>query len=827
MGAANNNCSEFRPMFIRELLFALRRLWKSKGLTATAALTLAIGIGTATIMFSAVDSILLEPYTYVGADRYTRFFIHDVSRPNEWGRGGFSAPELMDFQTQNHVFEDLMGYVPISVLYSRGGGSEQYDGAWVTGNSFEFHGVEPFLGRWITSDDARPGSPPVFVMSYRLWREKFGGDPGIVGTSFVLNGTPMTLVGIMPDRFLVGDRDIWMPIALTHSDMVNSQSGVPLHFITRGRLKRGVTLRDAAADLTVIANRLSQIYPKDYPKQFTVLTKSLLDTDVGDFRGTLYALMAAVFLLLLIACSNVASLLLVRATARGRELAIRTALGSSRMRLVGQFLIESFVLSFVACILGGFLAYFGLKILVAALPAGSGTGVPINAVFVLNSRALLFAIATSILAMLLCGSVPALRSMRRELSSQLTGAGKGSSSGSRHGRLRSALVVTEVALSLILLTGTGLMLRTMLALEHTELGFNPRNVLYAEVPMPAGRYTTVEGKKIFYQQLLSHIEALPGVVAAAVTVSFPPFGSFESEITIPGKTHSETSYSMLDWCSESYFRTLGIPQIRGRSLAQADVDSARHVVVVNEQLARTYFKGEDPIGRSLRFTILDQVPDAPHDAYFEIIGVVGDIKNAGLRTPVMPQAFAPYTVSGAFDRALIVRTTGDPLRILPSVRSEIWAIDPNVALTSSGTLESYLERFSYAQPKFSAFTFGTFAVIGLLLVIIGVFSVMAQAVLLQTHEIGIRMALGAQRTHIAIMILKYGGVLIGAGIVCGVVASLGLARLLASQIFGISTYDPLTFAAVAGVIAIIGIGACLLPALGAARVDPAIALRYE
>ncbi len=279
-------------MLIPEVRFALRRLWKSRGFTATAALTLAIGIGTATIMFSAVDSILLEPYTYVGADRYALFMIHDLSRPDSvWGRGAFSAAELMDFQAQNHVFEDLMGYVPIDVLYSRGQGSEQFDGAWVTGNAFEFHGVKPFLGRWVTPDDAKPGSPPVFVMSYRLWRGQFGGARDIIGTSFVLNGTPMTLVGIMPDRFLVGDRDMWMPIALTHSEMTNPLTGFPLRFVARGRIKPGLSFKDAAADLTVVAKQLSRVYPGLYPKEFTVWTKSLIDIDVGNFRVMLYALM--------------------------------------------------------------------------------------------------------------------------------------------------------------------------------------------------------------------------------------------------------------------------------------------------------------------------------------------------------------------------------------------------------------------------------------------------------------------------------------------------------------------------------------------------------
>ena len=810
----------------QDLRFALRTLRKSTGFSAVAVLTLATGIGATIIMFSAFDAILIEPYPYSNADQLTQFFIHDVTQPREFGRGGFSASELMDFREQNHVFDDMMGYAPIDVLYSGGGGAQQFDGSWVTGNAFEFHGVKPLLGRWITPDDAKPDSPPVFVMSYRLWNNHFAHDPKIVGTTFTLNGTLTTLIGIMPPRFLVGDRDIWMPISLTHSDMIDPQTGFPLYFVPRGRLKPGVSLRTAAADLEVIARQLSPIYTKDYPRQFTVLTKTVLDLDVGDFRGMLYALMTAVFLLLLIACSNVANLLLVRATAREKEMAIRASVGASRIRLMRQLFVESFILSGVGCLLGCLLAYFGLKAVVAVLPPG-GAGVPINSVFRLNSRALLFAMGIGMLATLLCGLAPALHAVRGELNSRLMGAGKGASAGYRHGKLRVGLVVAEVALSILLLTGTGLMLRTLLALEHTDLGFNPVNVLYARVPMPKGRYDTAEQKRLFYQQALQRIEALPGVVAATETISLPPYGGIRTEVTVPGKTHSESWYSMLDWCSEGYFRTLGLHLMRGRTLSEADVDSARHVVVINELLARTFFKDTDPIGQTIKFNSFDLVPGAPRDAYFEIIGIVGDAKNQGLRDSPMPEAFAPYTITGAFNRSILVRTTADPILMLASVRSQVWAVDPNVALTSTGTLEGYLQRFSYSQPQFGLLTFGAFAGIGLVLVIIGVFSVMAYTVSLQTHEIGVRMTLGAQQSDILRMVLKKGLGLIGAGIVIGVLASFGLTRLMASQIFGVSATDPLTFAAVATVLVIVGLAACYLPARQATEVDPMTALRYE
>ncbi len=807
-----------------DLRYALRSLSKNSGLAAIAILTLAIGIGASTVIFSAVDSILLEPYPYSNADRLTQFFIHDVTRPSDWGRGAFSVPEYMDFKEQNHVFESVVGYAPMDALYSDGKTTVQFDGDWVTGDVFEFHGVMPALGRWITPDDAKPDSQPVFVMSDRLWSKQFNRDPKILGTLFTLNGTPTTLIGIMPPRFLVGNRDVWIPISLTRNGMINGQIGFPLYLYARGRLKPGVSLRAAAADLDVLARQFSKIYPKDYPKQFNVLTMSLLDVDLGDFRGMLYALIAAVSMLLLIACSNVANLLLARATAREKEIAIRATLGASRGRLVRQLLVESFILSIIACGLGCIFAYFGLKGVVAVLPTD---GVPPNAVFALNLRALAFSIGIAMFTAVLCGLAPSIHMSRGELQNQLTGSGKGAGGGHRHGKLRAALVVVEVALSIVLLFGTGLMMRTLLATIHTDLGFNPANVLAVRLSMPKGRYDTAEQKKLYFQNILRRLTAMPGVISATENVSMPPFGGALSEVTVPGKTHNERWDSLLEWCSEGYFQTLGVRLLRGRLLSEVDVDSARRVVVINQLLARNYFNGEDPIGKTIKFNFLDQVADAPHDAYFEIIGVVGDFKNQGLQEQPLPEAFTPYTISGAFNREIMVKTATDPLTMLESIRREVWAVDSNVGLTRAGTIESYLQEYSYAGPEFGLMIFGAFAAIGLVLVAIGVFSVMAYTVSLQTHEIGVRMAIGAQQRDILRMVIKNGLTLIAAGTFVGLLASFVLARFMASQIWGVSATDPITFLTVVIIVSIVGLVACFAPARRATRVDPLIALRYE
>ena len=808
-----------------DLRYAFRSLSKNPGLASIAILTLAIGIGATTVIFSAVDSILLEPFTYPNSDRITHFFIHDQTRPpRDWGRLGLSVQEFMDYRDQNHVFEDVSGFAPMDVLYSDGKTTLQFDGCWVTGNTFELHGVKPALGRWITPDDARPDSPPVFVMSDRLWGKQFNRDPKIVGTVFTLNGTPTTLIGIMPPRFLVQNRDIWIPISITSSGATNVQAGFPLYLFARARLKQGISLRAAAADLDVIAKRLAILYPKDYPQQFSVLTVSLTDYTVGDFRSILYALVAAVSMLLLIACSNVANLLLARATVREKEIAIRATLGASSGRLVRQLLTESFILSIIACGVACIFAYLGLKAVVAAIPV---VGVPPTSVFALNARALLFSIGIAVLTTLFCGLAPSIHALRSGLNDRLAGSSKGAGGGYRHGKLRAALVITEVALSIVLLTGTGLMMRTLLATIKQDLGFDPVNVLSARLPMPKGRYDTAEQKRLFFQNVLRQVTEIPGVTAATETISLPPYGGFMSEVTVPGKYHAERWNALLEWCSEGYFRTLGIHLLRGRLLSEADVDSPLHVAVINQLFARNYFDGEDAIGRSVGFNFLDQVADAPHEASFEIIGIVGDAKNQGVREQPLPEAFIPYTISGALNRGILVKTAVDPLTVMESVRRAVWAVDSNVGVANTGSVEGFLREYSYAGPEFGLVIFSAFAGIGLVLVAIGVFSMMAYTVSLQTREIGIRMALGAQQRDILHMIIKSGFVLIAAGTFVGLFASFALARLMTSQIWGVQATDPLTLLSVVIIVSMVGLMACLAPARRAARVDPLTAIRYE
>jgi putative ABC transport system permease protein len=808
----------------RDLRYGVRTLFKDRRFALLAIFALALGIGASTVVFSVVYDGLLNPFPYKDANGISIFQIHDVERAGNQGRGAFSFPEFLDYREQNHVFTDMVGTAYTDVLYSSNGGAQQLQGAYVTTNTFPFLGVMPLLGRWITDDDGKPGAPPVLVMSFSFWEEQFNGDPKVLGTALTLNGESRTLVGVMPPRFRYFGARVYFPLSLSRNAAdARDQYNRPRYLVGEERRKPGVTLQAAAADIHVIARRLAKVYPNDYPKRFTIWTDSLASDVVGDSKHILYVLLASVGMLLLIACSNVANLLLARATIREKEIAVRASLGASQGRLVRQLLVESFVLAVAGGAFGCLFAYGGIRMVAAVIPAM----LPGEAVIELNRVVLMFAIGVTVLTTLGCGLAPAIHSMRANLNKRLTGSGKGASGGFRHGKLRAGLVIVEVALSIVLLAGAGLMTRTLYALMHVNLGFDASNVMAAQITFPKGSYTTVQERKAFFQQTLARITALPGVVAAAETISLPPYDAGRSEVTVPGKTHSEAWNTMFDTCSEGYFSTLRIPLLRGRLLSEFDVDSGRFVAVVNQTFVRNYFANDDPIGHQFKFNVFDQVAQTPHDAYFEIVGVVADIKNQGLQAPPMPQAYIPYTVTAYANRAILVRTAVDPLSLLNSVRTEIWAVDRNVAFSEAGTLTAFLQRYSYAQPEFGLVSLGAFAGIGLLLAAIGVFSVMAYAVSLQTHEIGIRMALGAQRADILRMVLSKGLALVIAGILIGLATSFVANRLLSSELWGVSASDPWTFSAVVAVVVAVGAAACLLPARRATRVDPLIALRYE
>ena len=815
---------------LRDFGYAIRSLRKDQRFAFVAILALALGIGSCTIVLSLVYSALFDalPYTHFG--RSVVLKMRNLTDGDAWkDRRYFSADEVRAFRERNHVFEDVIVYRQFRPSYDDGHFTRNFPfGVSVTTNTFDYLGVPPLLGRTISKEDSRSDAPPVFVMNYRLWQREFAGDPKILNTNFILNGKPTVLVGIMPPQFNAFSANFWQPFN------PDQPSGVLM-----GRLKPGVSLQAARADLDAIAQRLhssnpSGVFPED---KFSIVPETLLDSLIGNFKTTLYVVLGAVLLLLLIACNNVANLFLARATARHREMAVRATLGATRGRLIRQLLVESFALAGAASAAGCVLAYCGLKVVVALIPAGT---LPEETVLRMDVRVLVPCLGLTFLTTILCGLAPALDISRGELQPRLAGSGRGTGEASTQGKLRSGLVISEVALSIVLLTGAGLLMRGFFALTRVDLGFNPQNIIYIELNLSPSYFfkwgdaasikSSLEKKNALTRRLLTGMQGLPGVTSVAELNNLPPLAYEASDTVIPGKPHKQRWETMLEECSEDYFATLGLPLLRGRSLSQDDVNAARHVAVVNEAFAHRYFPGEDPLGRSVKFGNLD-LPHlaAPRNTYFEIVGLVRDFKTRDYANPSWrsaPQAFLPYSIAGYSWRSFMVRSATDPNLLLKNIAQELRTIDPSVEISRSGTLESSLHEF-YRGPQFELVTLSIFAFIGLALAIIGIVGVMAYAVSLRTREIGVRVAFGAQQASVLRLILLQGLRLIAAGVLIGLLGSYALTRFLASQISGVSPTDPRTFAAVLMLVTIVGLAACLFPAQRAASVDPLVALRHE
>jgi putative ABC transport system permease protein len=811
---------------LNDFRYAIRSLGRERRLAIVAILALALGIGASTIVFSVVYNVVFKALPYKNFQRLVVFGIQNIGNSGGLkGRKYFFPSEVRGFREQNHVFEEMTAYSGVR-LQSQEGKTIRYwqMGATVSGNTFEFLGVAPYLGRALSEEDTKPDAPFVLVLNYGFWQSEFGGDPKILGTNFILEGKSRTLVGIMPRNFNAFNATFYVP-ARQGRDGPSLDGGAQLI----GRLKKGVSLNAASADLDDIAHRLQKENPSAmYPEKFTIVPQTLLDSLIGDFRKTLYALLGAVVLLLLIGCSNVANLLLTRATVREREIAMRATLGASRSRLIWQMLVESFVLSAAAAATGCLLAYFGLKIVVSLIPGGT---LPDETVIRLNAPVLLLSLGVTMLTTILCGFAPALHVMSGDLQPRLAGSGKGTGGNFRHGKLRASLVVGEVAFAILLLIGAGLLMRSFLVLTRVDLGFNPRNIFFFR--LDPTMYAQFPGQRRAKQnaltrQLLSRLETLPGVISASESMLEPPIQYDWSDTIIPGRPHAELWETRFEVCSEGYFQTLGLPLLRGRFFSKDDVDTVRYVMVVNQAFARQYFPNEDPLGKKVRLEVLDRpYLDGPHNTYFEVVGIVGDFKG---RSPdswqIFPEVFIPYSVQAFSWRTFMVRTAVDPNTYLKNIGQEIKALDPSVGIVKSGTLEGSLREF-YRGPQFELVTLAAFASIGLILVVIGIFSVMAYTVSLRTHEIGIRVALGAQQKSVMRLVIFHGLRLVGGGIAVGLLSSYVVTRLLASQISGVSATDPWTFTLVVLVVVFVGLMACLVPARRAAQVDPLIALRHE
>ncbi|HVR35123.1 MAG TPA: ABC transporter permease [Methylomirabilota bacterium] len=809
---------------MNDLRFAFRQLLKNPGFTAVAVLTLALGIGATTAIFSVVYGVLISPYPY--------------ARPGEiWAPGHASAEATQvmrpyrqdEFQAMSELpgFADVMGTSPGSVLLTGEFAPEVLTAPRLTANAFAFLGVRPVLGRTFGPGDfAANGEPEaVTVITFQLWQRLFGGEQDAIGRTLRLDDRPYTVIGVMPQRFgwWTGD-GLWLPLATTSAD---TGRVFPI-----ARLRSGISPSVAREQLHALQLELARANPDAFPGQaFESTLTNYLDMTVasGEMKRTLQLLFGAVGFLLLIACANVANLQLARATARAREMAIRLSIGAGRWRLVRQLLTESVLLSVISGVLGMAFAVMITKLMVTLMP---GFYVPNEARIEINRHILLFCVGLSMITGIAFGLVPALQSSRPDLNDALKEEGRGSSPA-RGGRFRAALVVAEVALSVVLLAGAGLTVRSFMALQSVDPGFQPRRVTLVDFTLPSERYATFEDRNRFASELLERVQSLPGVAAAELGNGGLPFGGPRSPYAIDGQPGSSSSPITVNLVSADYLKTLGIPLLRGRMLDERDVRRGDLVAVINETAAGLWPAGEDAVGRRIQVDLL-RAPGGPvlvptnSSADVTVIGVIADSRNDGLTRETRPAVLVPYTLLAPPDRTLAIRTTGDPGAVIGAVREQIRLMDPQLPIRNVRTVREVLLTQT-VQPRFTMALFSLFAVFGLALATAGIYSVLSFLVSRRTREIGVRMALGAQRSDVLSLIVKDGGRLAGLGIVIGILASVAAARLLASRIelHQVSAFDPVSLLCVILLLGIVAVAACALPARRAANTDPMEALRGE
>jgi predicted permease len=830
--APGNSVPNFFANLLQDLRYALRQLRRNPGFAAVAIITLGLGIGASTAIFSVIDNVLLEPFPYKDARHIVYPRVHGSTQTPDEGRQGFSSDELLAFAGQSHSFDSVIGTSDDPVLYKHGVGVEWLYGADMTPGSFEFFGMSALYGRVLQPADYKPGAAPVFVMRYKTWKSRFNGDPAVLNKIFVLNGTARTLVGIMPPRFGWYDADLWIP-KTPHPGISTGFAGLPERWFVLARLRPGVSTAQAGEDLTAVVNRLAKLRPQDYPAQFQVFVMQMGHSVTGHFESTLYTVLVAVGLLLLIGCVNVANLMLARATAREKEFTLRAVLGAGRARLVRLLLVESLALAFGGAALGVVIAWGGLKLIVVTMPPDL---IPAESVIGLNVQVMAFTLVLAILTPLIFGLMPALQAARRDLNDPLRDTGRGVIGGFRTARMRDAAVVVEVAVSLTLLVGAGLLMHSFLALRSVNLGVQADHVFKTILLLPPDRYKTAEQASAFFKPLLARVKAIPGVLDAAESSSLPPDVGPDSKVEISGKSPEDQWHAQVQNVSEAYFRVLRIPFEIGRGFTETEISDARKVAVVNRRFVSAYLSGEDPIGRRVKLKGLESVADPMRDPSFEIVGVVGDVANqggpgyggGGLQAVIQPQVWVPYTVTGSGLRALVVQSAETPMAVMDEVQQAVWTTDPGVALMYPDALEHAISKKLYAGPRFALLLMMIFGSVGLILVTLGVYSVLAYTTAQKTHEIGIRMALGAERANVLRLVIIEGLRLVLAGVAVGLVVSLLLGRAVEAQLWpGVKPYDPATLASTVLLLLATSVLACWIPARRAARVDPMVALRYE
>jgi predicted permease len=803
----------------QDLRYGLRALRKRPGFTAVAVITLALGIGANTAIFSVVNTILLRPLPYKDPDRLV--MVWEDATKHGYPRDTPAAANFVDWREQNKVFEGMAAVADQSFNLTGVGDPERLDGKRVSANLFGLLGVEPVLGRGFLPEEDAPGAGRVAVLSHGLWQRRFGADPAVVGRALDLNGQSYTVVGVMPPAFQFPSPDVqlWVPIAFTQQQAASRGN----HYLqVVARLKPGVGVEQAQAEMSTIASRLQQ----QYPEQNTDLGAAVVplhEQVVGDIRPALLILLGAVGFVLLVACANVANLLLARAAARQKEIALRVALGASRARLVRQFLTESLLLAALGGVVGLLLALWGVNLLKAFVPDSISQ---VKAIAV-DVKVLGFTLLVSLFTGFVFGLAPATQASNFNLSETLKEGGRDAISSGRGKRIRSALVVAEVAVSLVLLVGAGLLINSFLRLRSVEPGFRADNLLTMGVVLPAQKYPDHARRAAFYDELLRRVEAVPGVKSAAVTNWIPLVKQGDStSITVEGRPAPEPGKELIAVTrvvSPDYFKTMGIQLSRGRAFdASQDRADSPGAVVVSETAARRYWPGEDAVGKRLSIGN----PENPDD-WLTVVGVANDVRQFQLDADPKPQMYLTYAQAGFFvPRNLVVSTSVEPLSVAVAVRNAVWGIDRDQPVSNVRTMEDVLSD-SIARQRFSMLLLGIFAAVALLLAAVGLYGVMTYAVAQRTREIGVRMALGAQAGDVLKLVVAHGLKLALAGVALGLVAAFVLTRLMSSLLFGVSPTDPATLATISLVLVAVALLASYIPARRATKVDPLIALRYE
>ena len=803
--------------FLSDVRYAIRNLLKRPGFTLIAVITLALGIGANTTIFSAINALLIKPLPFPELDRVVTIWDRFPSQGVQHNE--VTMANYLDLRAQSQSFDQLALYRWWSANLTGIDQPERIQGFLVTGNFFNVIGTQPIMGRTFYEYENEPGKDAVAVISHSLWQRRFGGDPNILNKAISLNSVTRTIVGVMPQHFnFPKGAEVYAPIALT--PQIKASRGSHTYYVI-GRLRQGASVQSAQADVDNIMGRLEKQYP-DTNTGWGANVIPLVKDTVRTYDVALWVSMAAVGFVLLIACANVANLMLARASGRQKEIALRSALGASRWRIIRQLLTESVIVALIGGGLGVLIAFWGIDVLRAGDPGEASKFAPGWHNFGINAAVLGFTFALSFVSGIVFGIAPAWQLSKPDLNKALKEGGRQTSSGSH--RLRSSLVVFEVALSLVLLVGAGLTIRSFLSLLKTDPGFDAENVLTMTLVLPGAKYKEESQRQAFFSDLVNRVKAVPGVESAAVVSHVPLGGSNASDSFLvegvpeppPGQEY-DGRYRV---CTPDYFQTMGITVLKGRAFTEQDKAGSPPVVIVNEALARKHWPNADALGKRIRF--YGPIERAP---WMQVVGIVHDVKHE-LNIPVTPEFYLPHAQDGWSGMVLVAKTTSEPAAMASLIRQQVWSIDKDQPVFGVKTMKE-VKSISVALYSFSSATLGVFGGVALLLAAVGIYGVMAFAVTQRTHEIGVRMALGARRFDVLKLVVNDGMKLAILGVAIGLIGAWGVTRLMQSLLFGVQATDLLTFSVVSVCLLVAALLACYIPARRATKVDPLVALRYE